>query len=124
MGKKNDNLFIWTEAFNCGELLNPFLKSYLMHNDYPIFVYGFKSDLEKITVVNSLIQKVDLSRVFLKNKNIESQIRDGYKQGHLGTATLWAFLIKSRIEKHFVHLDADNIFLDDVISDFENVTDQ
>jgi hypothetical protein len=111
--------FVWTEAFNCGELLDPFLSSYLKHNNYPIFVYGFKSDLEKISVRNSLVRPVDLSNIKFRKKLIEEEIKSAYKHGHLGTATLWAFLIKTREETYFVHLDADNIFLDNVISDFE-----
>jgi hypothetical protein len=48
MRKSDKEIFIWTEAFNCGDLLPAFLNSYLMHNDHEINVYAFKSDLEKI----------------------------------------------------------------------------
>jgi len=117
-------IFVWTEAFNCGELLDPFLSSYLKHNSYPIFVYGFEDDLKKITLKNSLINPVDLSKIKFHNKFIEGKIKDRYRYGHFGTATLWAFLIKTREERYFVHLDADNIFLENVISDFEKAIEE
>jgi hypothetical protein len=111
-------MFIWTEAFNCGELLSPFLKSYLQHNDQEINVYGFKSDLNKIEFDHPKIILHDLEGIVFQNQSLVEMMSKSYKSGHLGTAILWAWLIKNRPEEFFVHLDADTIFLDDVIKDF------
>lgn len=109
-------VFIWTEAFNCGEILNPMLSSYLKHNSWPIHVYGTQGDFDEVSVQSELVIFENLKkRKWLKS--IEFKILNGYKTGHKGTAILWAHLIKSRPEEIFIHLDSDTIFLDDVISD-------
>lgn len=119
MTNKNNKIFVWTEAFNCGELLPAFLKSYLAHNDYEINVYGFDNDLKNIDFTDPRMKLHNLQGVKFRNRPLATLVSNGYKSGHLGTAIFWAWLIKNRIEKHFVHLDADTIFLDNVINDFE-----
>jgi len=113
---RNKNIFIWTEAFNCGEILNPMLKSYVKHNKLPIHVYGTKKDLEEVSVESELIILEKFSKKYIPI-SIEGKILKGYKNGHKGTAILWAHLIKSRAEKIFIHLDSDTIFLDDAVSE-------
>jgi hypothetical protein len=117
-------MFIWTEAFNCGELLTPFLKSYIQHNDQKINVYGFKNDLIKIEFSDPRVVLHDLEGILFDNSSMVDLIDKSYKKGHQGTALLWAWLIKSRPEENFVHLDADTIFLENVITDFETAIDQ
>jgi hypothetical protein len=109
-------VFVWTEAFNCGEILNPMLSSYIKHNNWPIHVFGTKSDLDEVSVKSELIVLENLNTK-QKCKSIENKIINGYKNGHKGTAILWEYLVKSRREKIFVHLDSDTIFLDNVITD-------
>ena len=50
------NVFIWTEAFNCGEILGPMLSSYLKHNNWPIHVFGTQSDLDEVSIQSELIK--------------------------------------------------------------------
>jgi hypothetical protein len=113
-------VFIWTEAFNCGEILQPMLESYIKHNNYPIHVFGKNSDLEKISIKSDLIICKTLSSERSFFSTIEKRVLAGYKNGHQGTAILWEHLINSRSESIFIHLDSDTIFLDDVISDLVN----
>ena len=113
-------VFIWTEAFNCGEILEPMLSSYIKHNTHPIHVFGTENDLEKISIKSELIIYKTLSNQKIFFKSVEKWILSGYKKGHLGTAALWEHLINSRSESIFIHLDADTIFLADVISDLVN----
>ena len=114
MNKKE--VFIWTEAFNCGEILQPMLSSYIRHNDYPIHVYGTQSDLDEVLLKSDLVIFEKLNK---RNNlvSVEDKILNGYKNGHKGTAILWTYLIKTRSEKIFIHLDSDTIFLEDVITD-------
>jgi hypothetical protein len=108
-------IFIWTEALGCGEILEPCLKSYVTHHSTPIHVYIYKDDLSKLPVHPLIIPRVltdELETDGLK----KSTVVDAYKAGHRGTATLWASLIKNRDERYFVHLDADSVFLADVVS--------
>jgi hypothetical protein len=110
-------VFIWTEAFNCGEILNPMLSSYLKHHNYPIHVFGSKSDFREVQIQSDMIFLESLSskiRPFLISEN---KVLNGYKSGHKGTAILWEYIIRSRKEKILIHLDADTIFLNDVVTD-------
>jgi len=114
--KTSKNYFIWTEAFNCGEILNPMLASYLKHHNFPIHVFATDSDLQEVDVKSDLIIQNPYSKKLIKNK-LEKKVIKGYRKGHLGTAILWEHIIHTRKEKIFIHLDADTVFLDDVITD-------
>ena len=110
-------VYIWTEAFNCGEILNPMLSSYLKHHNYPIHVFGSKSDFREVQIQSDMIFLESLSskiRPFLISEN---KVLNGYKSGHKGTAILWEYIIRSRKENILIHLDADTIFLNDVVTD-------
>jgi len=110
-------VFIWTEAFNCGEILQPMLSSYIKHNNYPIYVFGTRSDINEVSIKSDLIKFKTLSSKKLFLKSSEEKILKGYKKGHKGTAILWEHIISSRKEKILIHLDSDTIFLDDVVTD-------
>ena len=107
--------FIWTEALGCGEILDPMIRSYLAHHETPIHVIGYESDLKDLPKENRVIPMVIDDKG--KNLNLKrSEIQLAYQSGHKGTALLWTKIIKSRREDILVHLDADNIFLGDVLS--------
>jgi hypothetical protein len=112
--------FIWTEAFNCGEILQPMLTSYVKHNKHPIHVYGTINDLNEISINSELVIPHSLESERYLLKSVEYRILKGYKRGHLGTATLWEYLINTRQENIFIHLDADTIFLGDSVTDLIN----
>ena len=115
-----NNLFVWTEAFNCGEILNPLISSYLAHNTEPINVFATHSDFEKLTINSDLVIRHSLKNIrksFLSNLDLESRILADYKLGHRGTARLWAYIIKKERKKLLLHIDADTIILDNVITD-------
>jgi len=117
------NLFIWTEAFNCAELLNPVLKSFCKTSEYHVNAFVFDFEFGKINFFNDQViyhkipTKFDIRNV--KKTLIGKWIRAGYKKGHLGTARFWSYLIKSHKEKYFVHFDSDILFLADSIEEFE-----
>ena len=112
----NKDVFIWTEAYNCGEILNPMLASFVSHNNFEINVFGTREDLECIKVESNLIRYHDLSKN-KKTNRVEKNILNGYKFAHKGTAELWAYILCSRKEKYFLHLDSDTVFLSDVVSE-------
>jgi hypothetical protein len=117
MKSVKNEVFVWTEAFNCGEILQPMLSSYIRHNNYPIYVYGTKSDLNEVSIKSDLIIFKTLSNKKRFFKSTEEKILKGYRKGHKGTTILWDYLISSRTEKIFIHLDSDTIFLNDVVTD-------
>ena len=110
------DVFIWTEAFNCGEILDPMLKSYLVHNEFELNIFGTSKDFNHVTVKSSLLKFHDLS-MDKKTSKIETRILKKYQYGHKGTAELWKYLITKRRERYFIHLDSDTIFLAEVITD-------
>jgi len=114
-----DEVFIWTEAYNCGEILNPMLASYVTHNKYHLNIFGTSDDFNEVKISSPLLIFHDLR----DNKNtvkIENKILKSYKSGHKGTAELWSYIIGHRAERYFLHLDSDTIFLDDVITELIN----
>jgi hypothetical protein len=116
----NPDVFIWTEALGCGEILPPMLNSFLHHHNFQIHVIGYKNDLLDIPT-SSNIRPIILDEVNEKQNldeigTTESEMKTAYELGHHGTATLWASLITNRDEKFLIHLDSDTIFLGDVVS--------
>jgi len=118
---QRDDILIWTEAFNCAEILPPFLKSFRKHHANEIFVATTKREFDNLPslpgvrflpVQNSLVSKT--------NRTDLKAIKKGFNSGHLGTARLWANIIQNRREKYLIHLDADTVFLDEVISHIIN----
>jgi hypothetical protein len=110
------DVFIWTEAFNCGEILNPMLKSYLAHNEFELNVFGTTNDFNYVSIESPLLKFHNLNNG-KKRVNLEKKILKKYKYGHKGTAELWKYIITNRIERYFIHLDSDTVFLDDVITE-------
>jgi len=99
--------FIWTECVNCGKVANIALLSFLKyHPDIKINVFGTLKDFE-----------VTPKHDNIKYWNIESDLDviNGYKNGHLGTAILWAKLIHFRPERHLLHFDSDLVFRGSIV---------
>ena len=106
-----DNIFIWTEAFNCGEILDPMLGSYLAHNNAYINIFGTPEDFQKISHESPLLKLHNL------DDKITKKILANYKNGHWGTAELWTYILTNRPEKYFLHLDSDTIFLANITTE-------
>ena len=131
MGRDIDS-FIWTEIFNCGKIGKIAIKSFLKHHPNLIVnVYGFEDDFEWIDNHKRIIKHTfpndsKLTRsIFHRLNKINglkghldlSMLKDGFSNGHLGTARLWAFLIQNRKEKNLIHFDSDTIFIDNLLDD-------
>ena len=118
------SVFIWTEVFNCGELADIVLRSFLCHHAELIHVFGYVEDLKDIIIDPRVIQ-VPINRSITTRKALlpfSSKIdgpfvQKGYEKGHLGTARLWAHLIKNRREDFLVHIDSDLIFIGNAVDD-------
>jgi hypothetical protein len=111
------SVFIWTEAFNCTEILPPFLESFRKHHDFPLNVLVSQEEshlVPKVPGVKIYNLGENLRSFFYKNS--ESQVKKGYRSGHLGTARIWSHLIQERKEEYLIHLDADTVFLDGTVT--------
>jgi hypothetical protein len=93
------------------------LQSFLRHNNYEINVFGTTDDLMKIEFTSEKIKFGEFRDSKFIKTNLERSILKGYKRGHVGTSILWANLIKTRPEQYLIHLDADTIFLGNVIDE-------
>lgn len=123
----NHSAFIWTEVFNCGELSDIVVRSFLCHHNESIHVFGYTQDLK--TLINDprvIPMPIDPScatrrrHLPLSSKIDGPYLQRGYEMGHLGTARLWAHLIKNRREDFLIHIDSDLIFLDNAVDDVIN----
>lgn len=124
---RKSSAFVWTEVFNCGPLKGVLVPSYLAHNREPLHVFGFPDDLEGL-VHDDRVIPVPIDRAARRRRklrplssNIDGPfLSEGYGSGHLGTARLWAHILKNRREDLLIHVDADLVFIgnavDDVIS--------
>lgn len=109
--------------FNCGMLAQVLLPSYIKHHKSPIHVFGFPDDLVDLPkhefVIPVPISERQTDKCGIAKGLREQSLRDGFRFGHLGTARLWAFLIKTRPERHLIHVDSDVIFLGNAVHDVE-----
>jgi hypothetical protein len=104
-----ENYYIFTEIVNCGKIGRIALDSFHKYHNYKVFIYGTKEDF-KLIIPNK-------NNIFIE---VEKEILEGYKNGHLGTALLWEKVIKTCGTKYMIHFDSDVIFrgntLDEMIS--------
>lgn len=121
------SVFIWTEVFNCGELADIVVRSFLAHHKERIHVYGYVDDLANIPndprVIPIQLSRTTIKRRFvlpLSSKIDGPFIQRGYESGHLGTARLWAHIIKNRHEDFLIHTDSDLIFVGNAVDDIVN----
>ena len=97
----------------CAEILAPMLKSYVRHNDHDIHVYVYEEEMSQVPV-HKRIKPIAIS-FNSPDSSLRNEITEGYKQGHLGTARLWSHIIYNIDTKYFIHIDADSIFLNEVV---------
>lgn len=113
-----NDVFVWTEAVNCGEILKPMLMSFLAHHNRKIYVFGLQNDLRDLETHSQTIPiALDTkdAEVFFSREDLRLII-SSYSKGHMGTAALWSRIILSREESFMIHLDADTIFVGDVVN--------
>ena len=115
--------FVWMEALGCGELLAAAISSYLAHHDYPLHVIGYSEDLNNLPA-STLIIPLEINTLSGELNLTESQTRAAYQYGHRGTALLWSKLVVHRDEELLIHLDADNIFVGEILSPIFKALDE
>lgn len=128
----DNDTFVWTEVYNCGEIGAVAIKSFLMHHpETVVHVYGAAEDLAEIpnapTVKKVMLplggRESEFSSWLWRTLGIgvpsitEGYLQKGFARGHLGTARLWAYLIMSRPESKMIHFDSDIVFLGDVVTE-------
>lgn len=102
--------FIFTEGYNCGLILNKCLKSFRKyHPDTVVNVFGTSSDFKDIE------EKNNINFINIENDEL---LKNDYKFGHRGTATLFYKVIKEYAKdyNYIIHFDSDVIFRKESLS--------
>ena len=103
-----NDFFIFTEAYNCADILNNCLKSFYKYHSDTVHVYGTKKDLDELDNF-CLIKKIEIP--------LNSMIDLFYSQGHMGTAAIFAqSILYDSPCNHIIHFDSDLIFKQECIS--------
>jgi len=113
-----ERVYVWTEALGCGEILPPMLRSFLRHHDVSINVFIYEEDLHYISEFDGVTPIVinDTIQSLVK----KSALMAAFSEGHKGTALLWSHIIEANKDALLIHLDADTIFLGEVVSKILN----
>lgn len=95
------NFFIFTEAYNCSDILKNCLKSFYKYHDDVVHIFCTEEDLDNL-------KEFDKIKPILIFKN--SYIDLAYKFGHLGTARIFSEAILNSNCNNIIHFDSDLIF--------------
>jgi len=101
-----NDFYIFTEIVNCGKIGNIAIDSFHKYHNYKVHIYGTKEDFKWINK--------NVNNIFIE---VELNVIEGYRSGHLGTAILWEQIIKNCNSKYLIHFDSDTIFRDNIIDE-------
>lgn len=104
-----EDIYVFTEMVGCGKIGKVALDSFKWHHPHTIVhVYGTPEDFAWIEPSPNLV---------FHDLNAQQEILNKFNSGHLGTATLWANIIKSSNAKYLIHFDSDVVFRAPVINE-------
>jgi hypothetical protein len=116
-----EELFVWTECFGCTEIVEPLARSFAFHHpETKLHVFCFHEESIDLKFAGQQIVLKNVSDKFLQQiyRRDELGIKKGYaKKSHLGTARAWANIIENNPAKYYVHLDADQVLLGNLIDE-------
>lgn len=106
-----DELYIFTECYNCGVILKPTLESYHKHNNYPVHIYGKKDDFEQLGEI-----KNHPNNIFIDETD-NDYLKMLYNNGHAGTSYIFAKAFHPENgNRKVIHFDSDTYFRNESIS--------
>lgn len=110
---KNDEVFIFAIAYNCGKVLNKMLESFHKHHDAKIHLFGTHKDF-KDAMKHSNNEYIEVST--------DTQLKEYFKQGHLGTSYIWTKVLMGEYGNYskVVQIDSDVVFREECLSDITN----
>ena len=111
------NPYIFTEVYGCGIIAKKCLETYTQFHDQPIYVFGTHSDFKEFP------QLPNVEYIEVSDDNV---LRESYKQGHMGTAHIFAKVIKEYSEDfdYIIHIDSDVVFRKESMSLIQEKIDQ
>jgi len=100
--------FIFTEAYNCSDILKNCLKSFYKYHDDNVYVYGTETDIKNLSEFDKIIP------IIIEPGSIIDQ---AYSYGHMGTARIFSESILKHSKSNFlIHFDSDIIFKKECLS--------
>lgn len=113
----NDDVFIFAMGYNCGKVLNKMLESFHEHHDAKIHLFGTYKDF-KDSMKHRNNEYIEVST--------DSQLKEYFKQGHLGTSYIWTKVMKGEYGKYkkIIQIDSDVIFREECLSDIFSKFDE
>lgn len=114
-----NEIFIFTECYNCGDILKKSLESFHNYHDLKVHIFGKKDDFERLGEIkhhpNNIFEDVT------EDKELERL----YQNGHAGTSYIFAKVFHpDNGLKNIIHFDSDTYFRNECISmitdEFEN----
>lgn len=106
----NTKAFIFTEAYNCGLILKKCLESFFKyHPEALVHVFGTAKDFKELGRFDN-VEYMELSS--------DQELKECFKQGHMGTAHIGARVIQEFSEgyDYIIHFDSDLIFRKESLS--------
>lgn len=106
----NNNYYIFSEAYGCGLILKKCLESFFRyHPNEIVHIFGTVKDFKEVGKFNN-VEYIEMSG--------DLELKECFKQGHLGTAHICAKVIKefSNEFDYLIHFDSDVIFRKESLS--------
>lgn len=107
---------IFSEALGCAPIAYPMLESYFAHHNEPLTLFNF-DDEEFVNPKPKVLTVVRIGESPESWYPAKSQLKAAYSRGHEGTALLWSTIFSSGVADRYIHLDADNIYLGNVVDE-------
>lgn len=105
----SESPYVYTEMIGCGKIAKVALDSFVLHHpDTVVNLYGTQEDFAWIEPTPNIV---------FHDLNTQPEILEKFKSGHLGTASLWAHIIKTVNKKYLIHFDSDVVFRAPVIDE-------
>lgn len=103
---------IFTEVYNCGKIARKALESFAEYHEHRVHVVGTAKDFKHLKGLKN-IEIIDVTS--------DDALKNYYKNGHLGTAYIFAKALQGGYGKYdkVIHFDSDVIFRGECISDIE-----
>lgn len=112
-----DDIFVFTIAYNCGLILSKALESFHKYHDQKVYIIGTYKDF-KVLPKHKNNEYIDVTA--------DDTLKGLYKNGHVGTAYLFAKIIKNEYTNlsKIICFDSDVIFRGDCLSEICNKFDE
>ena len=105
------DFFIFTEAYNCSDILKNCLKSFYKYHDDVIYVFGTENDIKSLSEFNKIVP------IVIGEGTVVDR---AYSHGHLGTARIFSeAILKYSQSKYLIHFDSDLIFKKECLSNIK-----